>query len=77
MTKLHAKMLTFHLKDMQDWNAIQRHQFRPVSSMFDLKEAIQEIYDMMKIKADLKNIFCNLNLGNVPNQVIGDKFRFQ
>ena len=61
---------------MQDWDAIKQGKLRAVSQKFNLREALQEIYEIMTIKAQIKGIWFSFvqNFGpeTVPNYVIGD-----
>lgn len=53
-TKIQATLVVYQLKDMQDWDAAKNGKLRPISQKFDLNNAMNELIEMMKIRAEIK-----------------------
>jgi hypothetical protein len=51
-----SSMMVYQLMDMSDWNALKNNKFKTVEAKFNLPECLAEIYDMMNLKAQIKNI---------------------
>ncbi len=68
-------MMVYQLMDMSDWNAFKNNNFKTVSAKFDLSECLAEIYDMMKMKAQIKNIELEISpwKSYLPSDVLGDR----
>jgi hypothetical protein len=41
---------------MHDWNLLKTNNFRNVSTKFSLLESLSEVYEMMKMKAVIKDL---------------------
>ena len=72
-------LMMYDLKNIQDWDLLKSSKFKPVSEKFNLKEAVDEVTEMMKLRCDIKYNILTLDLraSEVPTYVIGDKVRFQ
>jgi len=51
-----SNLVVFHLRDMHDWNLLKTNNFRNVSTKFSLLESLSEVYEMMKMKAVIKDL---------------------
>ena len=61
---------------MHYWNLLKTNNFRNVSTKFSLLESLSEVYEMMKMKAVIKDLKLEFDSKRgIPNQVIGDKYR--
>jgi hypothetical protein len=75
--------MIYQLKDLQDWDSIKNGTMRTVSQTFYLQEAVMEVYDMMSIKSDQKNLYLKFEqkyfdknmVSALPTEVTGDKYR--
>jgi signal transduction histidine kinase len=70
-----SNMMVYQLMDMSDWNALKNNNFKTVSAKFNFSECLEEIYDMMKMKAQIKNIELELSpcSSYLPSDVLGDR----
>ena len=74
--RIFSNLMVFYLKDMQDWNFLKNRSFRQISAKFILPECLREIYEMMSLKAEIKDLKLEFSSKNkIPIQVIGDKSR--
>ena len=72
-----TNLMVCQLKDMQDWNELKGGKFKKVSETFTLLECLRDIFQMIMVKAKLKEIKINYNLNHsLPIEVIGDRGRF-
>ena len=66
-------MLTFLINDILDFAQLRSSKFRKVSSQFDIKEAIDEMINVLKFKADSMSISVTTDFANFDrNHVDGD-----
>ena len=76
--RMASNLVVFHLRDMHDWNLLKTNNFRNVSTKFSLLESLSEVYEMMKMKAVIKDLKLEFDSEKgIPTQVIGDKLRLQ
>lgn len=60
-TRMVSTLMVYQLMDMQDWDALKNNRFKTVSAKFALQDCLSEIYDMMNIKAKIKNLSLDLS----------------
>ena len=77
--RIASNLMVFQLKDMQDWNLLKTNNFRTISSKFSLQDSLSEVYEMMNMKASIKDLKLEIStIGqSIPAEVIGDKQRLQ
>jgi signal transduction histidine kinase len=76
--RLVSKMMIYHLKDMHDWTTLKSGDFRTVSASFNLSESLQSLYDMMVLRADMKQLRLDIIVSDsLPERVIGDRSRME
>lgn len=64
--------------DAIDYQKIKNNSLGIVNDSFDLREVLTKTIDLVKFKADQKNIYLNLNVDDsVPQIVYGDKDRIR
>jgi signal transduction histidine kinase len=70
-----SNLMVYQLMDMSDWNALKNNKFKTVSAKFNLPECLAEIYDMMNMKAQIKNIKLEFSPWKLylPSDVLGDR----
>jgi hypothetical protein len=74
-TRMVSNLMVYQLMDMSDWNALKNNKFKTVSAKFNLPECLVEIYDIMNMKAQIKNIKLELSPWKhyLPSDVLGDR----
>ena len=65
-----SDIMIYRLKDMQDFQDINLERFRKLNSKFDLKACLEEVKEMMEVKANLKNVNLVLNPVEFENDMI-------
>jgi signal transduction histidine kinase len=74
--RISCNLLTSFLHDLIDWTQIKLDRFNKKAESFDLKSTFEDITEMMRFKAELKNIYCKTEFDpNLPKKVIGDNQR--
>ena len=74
--RISCNLLTSFLHDLIDWTQIKMDKFNKKLEEFNLKETFTSIIEMMKFKADLKKIYCEVVFDDdVPTYVFGDNQR--
>jgi signal transduction histidine kinase len=70
-----SSMMVYQLMDMSDLNALKNNKFKTVEAKFNLPECLEEIYDMMNLKAQIKNLKLELTPSKryFPSDVLGDR----
>lgn len=69
-------MLTSYLHDLLDWTQLKRGKFSKNITQFNLQELFSDIIEMMRFKAELKDIYCKLEVeDDLPYLVNGDQQR--
>jgi hypothetical protein len=70
-----STLMVNQLMDMQDWDALKNNRFKTVSEKFALPDCLSELYDMMNIKAKIKNLSLEFSFGHkyIPSDVLGDR----
>ena len=56
MVKNLSRIMMFKLMDLHDWHQIRQGSFKKVHSKFNIRESLNEISEMMVMRADIKNI---------------------
>jgi hypothetical protein len=56
--RISCNLLTSFLHDLIDWTQIKMDKFNKRLEEFNLRETFNDITEMMRFKADLKNIYC-------------------
>ena len=73
-----AENLLILLNDVLDFSAIEAGKMELDLRPFDLKKVLEEIYQVMKLKANEKSLEFYINIDeNLPNQLIGDAQRLR
>ena len=71
-----CNLLTSFLHDLIDWTQIKLDKFNKKTVHFNLRQTFDDIVKMMKFKADLKDIYCRVELPpRLPKYVYGDNQR--
>lgn len=74
--RISCNLLTSFLHDMIDWTQIKMDKFNKKCENFDLRQTFQDVNEMMKFKADLKQVYCQVEFDDdVPEYVYGDNQR--
>ena len=60
--KISSNLLTSFLHDLVDWTHIKLGHFKKKDAMFDIGETFRDIIKMMKFKADMKQVYCRLEI---------------
>ena len=88
MARVIASNVMFKLHDLQYFTSLRQHNFCKVQRKFDLNDCFDEIREIMKVKADIKNLLFIFNCDSgenrnkrdtlstaLPRLVIGDEQR--
>lgn len=57
-----SDLMVCQIKDMQDWDDLKNNRFRTISEKFVFPECLQEIFQMMNMKAVVKNLKLELEI---------------
>jgi len=57
--KSESKLIIYSFSDMIDYQALKVNKFRKLNIQFNLKDRLDEVIQMMKLKADPNNIKIN------------------
>ena len=55
-------LMMYDLKNIQDWDLLKSSKFKRVSEKFNLKEAVHEVTEMMKLRCDIKHNTLTLDM---------------
>jgi K+-sensing histidine kinase KdpD len=74
--RISSNLLTSFLHDLVDWTHIKLGHFKKKVASFDIQETFRDIIKMMKFKADMKQVYCRLEIDeDMPQFVQGDQQR--
>ena len=63
--RLVSNHMVIHLRNLTDWNSLRNDNFRTHNSSFSLRDCLNEIYEMMNMKATAKNLKIGLEIMSV------------
>ena len=74
--RVSSNLLVSFVNDLMDWTMIKQNKFIKKEQNFNLKQMFIDVNEMMKFKANIKDIYCEVEFDqNVPTMVYGDDSR--
>lgn len=71
--RVSSNLLISFVNDLMDWTQLKQNKFTKREQNFNLKQMFIDVNDMLKFKANIKKIYCEVEFDQkVPTMVFGD-----